>query len=152
MSDANTQHPTLFTPIQLGPHTLPNRLVMAPMTRNRAGEGNVASDLAVTYYEQRASAGLIVTEGTVKRSSRMESSACGCWESVSRIEACTRNAGVGPLPNAGGGAMRIGRVEFDRNGGSVRTVATKHKIFGRIANLGFDPAGIIAFQCDSESL
>jgi N-ethylmaleimide reductase len=64
MSDATTQHPTLFTPIQLGPHTLPNRLVMAPMTRSRAGEGNVPSDLAVTYYEQRASAGLIVTEGT----------------------------------------------------------------------------------------
>ncbi|HEY2739420.1 MAG TPA: alkene reductase [Thermoanaerobaculia bacterium] len=64
MSDANAQHPTLFTPMQLGPHTLPNRIVMAPMTRSRAGEGNVPSDLAVTYYEQRASAGLIVTEGT----------------------------------------------------------------------------------------
>src|SRR5436309_15550631 len=64
MSDANAQHPTLFTPIQLGPHTLPNRIVMAPMTRSRAGEGNVPSDLAVTYYAQRASAGLIVTEGT----------------------------------------------------------------------------------------
>src|SRR5438874_2242039 len=64
MSDVHTQHPTLFTPIQLGPHTLPNRIVMAPMTRNRAGAGNAPTDLAVTYYEQRASAGLIVTEGT----------------------------------------------------------------------------------------
>jgi N-ethylmaleimide reductase len=64
MSDTNPQHPTLFTPIQLGPNTLPNRIVMAPMTRSRAGEGNVPSDLAVTYYEQRASAGLIISEGT----------------------------------------------------------------------------------------
>jgi N-ethylmaleimide reductase len=39
-------------------------MVMAPMTRNRAGAGNVPGDLAVTYYAQRASAGLIVTEGT----------------------------------------------------------------------------------------
>ena len=53
MSDANA-HPTLFTPIQLGPYTLPNRLVMAPMTRNRAGGGTSRSVLAVTYYAQRA--------------------------------------------------------------------------------------------------
>lgn len=55
---------TLFSPIQLGPHTLPNRMVMAPMTRNRAGEGNVPQALNVEYYAQRASAGLIITEGS----------------------------------------------------------------------------------------
>lgn len=43
---------------------LPNRLVMAPMTRSRAGEGNVATELMATYYRQRASAGLIISEGT----------------------------------------------------------------------------------------
>ena len=64
MSDTDLQTSTLLTPFQLGPNTLPNRMVMAPMTRSRAGEGNVPSQLAVTYYEQRASAGLIVTEGT----------------------------------------------------------------------------------------
>jgi N-ethylmaleimide reductase len=58
------QHPTLHSPVQVGPYTLRNRMVMAPMTRNRAVTGNVPSDLAVTYYAQRASAGLIVTEGT----------------------------------------------------------------------------------------
>ena len=58
------QHPTLLTPVQLGPYTLRNRMVMAPMTRNRAGEGNVPSASSATYYAQRASAGLIVTEGT----------------------------------------------------------------------------------------
>ena len=58
------QHPTLHSPVQVGPYTLRNRMVMAPMTRSRAVAGNVPSDLAVTYYAQRASAGLIVTEGT----------------------------------------------------------------------------------------
>lgn len=43
---------------------LPNRVIMAPMTRNRAGEGNVPTELNAKYYKQRASAGLIVSEGT----------------------------------------------------------------------------------------
>src|SRR5690606_29647327 len=54
----------LFAPFRLGPLTLPNRIVMAPMTRNRAGEGNVPTPLNAEYYRQRASAGLIVTEGS----------------------------------------------------------------------------------------
>jgi N-ethylmaleimide reductase len=54
---------TLFSPIQLGPYTLPNRMAMAPMTRNRAGSGNVPQALNAEYYAQRASAGLIITEG-----------------------------------------------------------------------------------------
>ena len=54
----------LFTPIQLGNLTLPNRIVMAPLTRMRAGEGNVATKLNATYYAQRASAGLIISEAT----------------------------------------------------------------------------------------
>ena len=54
----------LFSPYRLGPLQLPNRMVMAPMTRNRAGPGNVPGPLNATYYAQRAGAGLIVTEGT----------------------------------------------------------------------------------------
>lgn len=54
----------LLTPVQVGPYRLPNRMVMAPLTRNRAGEGNVPTDLMATYYRQRASAGLIVSEAT----------------------------------------------------------------------------------------
>ena len=54
----------LFTPIKIGSIELRNRIVMAPLTRNRAGEGNVPQDMNVTYYEQRASAGLIITEAT----------------------------------------------------------------------------------------
>ncbi len=54
----------LFTPYPLGPLTLPNRVIMAPMTRNRAGPGQVPTELMATYYAQRASAGLIITEAT----------------------------------------------------------------------------------------
>ncbi len=53
----------LFSPLQLGPSTLTNRIVMAPMTRNRAAEGNIPQEINRLYYEQRASAGLIITEG-----------------------------------------------------------------------------------------
>jgi N-ethylmaleimide reductase len=54
----------LFEPFQLGPITLPNRLVMAPLTRNRAIAGLVPNPLAIEYYGQRASAGLLVTEAS----------------------------------------------------------------------------------------
>jgi len=54
----------LFSPIIIGPNTLRSRIVMAPLTRNRAGEGNVPQDMNVKYYRQRASAGLIITEAT----------------------------------------------------------------------------------------
>ena len=55
----------LFEPFKLGPITLPNRLVMAPLTRNRAvPPGMVPSPLAVDYYGQRASAGLLITEAS----------------------------------------------------------------------------------------
>jgi N-ethylmaleimide reductase len=55
----------LFEPFKLGPITLPNRLVMAPLTRNRAvPPGMVPSPLATDYYGQRASAGLLITEAS----------------------------------------------------------------------------------------
>jgi N-ethylmaleimide reductase len=53
-----------FTPVRVGHYTLPNRLVMAPMTRSRAKFDGTPSELAAEYYSQRASVGLIVTEGT----------------------------------------------------------------------------------------
>lgn len=52
----------LFTPITIGPHELPNRIFMAPMTRNRAPD-NLPNMLMKTYYCQRSEAGLIITEG-----------------------------------------------------------------------------------------
>jgi N-ethylmaleimide reductase len=54
----------LFLPYRLGDIELSNRLVMAPMTRSRALEHNVPNPVAAIYYEQRASAGLIITEAT----------------------------------------------------------------------------------------
>ena len=54
----------LFSPVKLGAISLSNRIVMAPLTRNRAGEGGVPQDINVTYYEQRATAGLIISEAT----------------------------------------------------------------------------------------
>jgi 2,4-dienoyl-CoA reductase-like NADH-dependent reductase (Old Yellow Enzyme family) len=53
-----------FTPVRVGRYTLPNRLVMAPMTRSRARSDGTPGELAAEYYSQRASVGLIVTEGT----------------------------------------------------------------------------------------
>jgi N-ethylmaleimide reductase len=63
LTQTEPQEP-LFSPYRLGEIELNNRLVMAPMTRSRAIEHNVPNPLAATYYAQRASAGLIVTEAT----------------------------------------------------------------------------------------
>jgi N-ethylmaleimide reductase len=55
----------LFQPMELGPYRLPHRIVMAPLTRSRAGQpGNVPTRLMACYYAQRASAALIISEAT----------------------------------------------------------------------------------------
>jgi NADH:flavin oxidoreductase / NADH oxidase family len=54
----------LFAPFQPGDLTLANRLVMAPMTRNRAGEDGVVPPMMAAHYRDRAGAGLIITEST----------------------------------------------------------------------------------------
>ena len=56
--------PTLFDPLKAGDLLLPNRILMAPLTRRRAGEGRAPNALMAKYYEQRASAGLILSEAT----------------------------------------------------------------------------------------
>ncbi|WP_341486283.1 alkene reductase [Pararhizobium sp. A13] len=54
----------IFTPVHIGRYELPNRLVMAPMTRSRANDDDgVPTDIVATYYSQRAGAGLIISEG-----------------------------------------------------------------------------------------
>jgi N-ethylmaleimide reductase len=55
---------SLFQPLKLGKLHLPNRIIMAPLTRMRAGPENVPTALNANYYSQRASAGLIICEGT----------------------------------------------------------------------------------------
>ena len=65
MQDRPTKtSPNLFSPIEIGPLKLPNRIVMAPLTRSRAGEGNVPTSLSALYYAQRATAGLIISEAS----------------------------------------------------------------------------------------
>lgn len=56
--------PNLLSPARIGRYAVPHRVVMAPMTRSRAGAGGIPSELAATYYQQRASAALIVTEAS----------------------------------------------------------------------------------------
>ena len=57
-------YPHLLAPLDLGFTTLPNRVLMAPLTRLRAGDTNIPNALMAAYYRQRASAGLILTEAT----------------------------------------------------------------------------------------
>jgi 2,4-dienoyl-CoA reductase-like NADH-dependent reductase (Old Yellow Enzyme family) len=57
--------PTLFDSLRVGDLTLPNRIVMAPLTRSRAGAARIPNALMAEYYVQRASAGLILTEATI---------------------------------------------------------------------------------------
>ena len=65
MSHSSTTTPALFTPFRIGDIAVSNRIVMAPLTRNRATHGNDAPNaLNVEYYRQRAGAGLIITEAT----------------------------------------------------------------------------------------
>lgn len=56
--------PTLFDPLDIGELHLPNRIILAPLTRCRASQGRVPNELMANYYVQRASAGLILTEAT----------------------------------------------------------------------------------------
>lgn len=57
--------PSLFDPLQLGALTLPNRILMAPLTRVRAGRSHIANALMAEHYAQRASAGLLIAEATM---------------------------------------------------------------------------------------
>ena len=54
----------LFQPLQLGAISIPNRIIMAPLTRARSGLSRIPNDLMLEHYRQRTSAGLIITEAT----------------------------------------------------------------------------------------
>ena len=68
--------PNLFTPVRLGALEAPNRIVMAPLTRMRAGPGRLPTSLMAEYYAQRAGAGLIINEATA-----ISQQATGCPDS-----------------------------------------------------------------------
>ena len=72
--------PALFDPLQLGPIELPNRIVMAPLTRARSCTDAVPNELMAAYYAQRASAGLLITEATgINREGLGWPNAPGLW-------------------------------------------------------------------------
>jgi len=71
---------SLFDPLELGALELPNRIVMAPLTRARAGRDAVPNELMAAYYAQRASAGLIISEATgISREGLGWPNAPGLW-------------------------------------------------------------------------
>ena len=116
---------SLFQPLTVGAFELPNRIVMAPLTRNRAGAGGVPTDLAVEYYRQRAGAGLIITEGT-------QPSAVGQgYLDTPGLHSDEQVAGwrrVGDAVHRAGGRivvqlMHVGRTAHPDNKGGLETVA-----------------------------
>ncbi|MEY2927943.1 MAG: hypothetical protein RL367_2420, partial [Pseudomonadota bacterium] len=116
----------LFTPLTIGALALANRIVMSPMTRDRAGPGDVPTPLMVDYYRQRASAGLIVTEGV-----QPSAAGKGYWRtpgiwSDAQIEGWARVADA--VHGAGGQIvmqlMHCGRVVVPANRGyDAETIA-----------------------------
>src|SRR5690606_37072552 len=89
---------SLFDPIKLGAIDAPNRIIMAPLTRGRAGPGFVPNELAREYYRQRASAGLIISEATgISQEGLGWPSAPGLWTDA-QVE------GWKPVTDAGDGA------------------------------------------------
>ena len=113
---------SLFDSLELGPITLANRIVMAPLTRDRAGPGQVPTPLMAEYYRQRASAGLIVTEAS---------------------QVCAEGQGYLDTPGIYDGAQVAG---WRRVTDAVHAVGGKIVIqlwhVGRISHVSLQPGGI----------
>lgn len=115
----------LFSPLDLRGLQLPNRIVMSPMTRSRAGDGDVPNEMNAEYYTQRASAGLIVTEGV-----QVSAEGKGYCRTPG-IYTDAQVAGWKLVTNsvhAAGGRIflqlwHVGRVSHPLNNGGVRAVA-----------------------------
>lgn len=144
---ARPYHPrsarALFEPTTAGALKLANRIVMAPLTRNRAGPGLVPTALAVDYYRQRASAGLIIAEATqISAQAQGYSGTPGCY-SDAQVAGWRR---VTDAVHAQGGSIivqlwhcgRISHSEFHKDGAAPvgpSAIRADTKIF--IAGQGF---------------
>ncbi|MEW5631736.1 alkene reductase [Streptomyces hydrogenans] len=120
MTNAPASSP-LFESAPLGPLTLPNRLVMAPMTRNRATADGVPRPLMATYYAQRASAGLIVAEASTPNAVGQTYANITAIHTDAHVTGWRR---VTDAVRAGGGRMFLqlqhgGRVGHPDNSGHV---------------------------------
>lgn len=77
--------PSLFDPIQVGAINAPNRTFMAPLTRQRSTDAHVPTEIMIEYYRQRATAGIIITEGTgISRQGMGWPNAPGLWTAEQR--------------------------------------------------------------------
>ena len=108
---------TLLSPGRIGGLELPNRLFMAPMTRSRAHAGGVPSELAIDYYAQRASAGLILTEGVAPTAVGLGYARTPAIESAEQIAAWKK---ITAAVHAKGGRifmqfMHVGRIGHAAN-------------------------------------
>ena len=115
----------LFSPVALGDLQLANRVVMAPLTRTRSGESGVPNDLVVEHYAQRASVGLIITEGTYPSA---ESRSYPGQPGIVTDEQAAGWARVAEAVHARGGrlvmqVMHGGRVSHPQITGTERIVA-----------------------------
>ena len=133
----------LFEPAQAGALKLANRIVMAPLTRNRAGPGLVPGPLAVEYYAQRASAGLIIAEATqVSAQAQGYADTPGCytddqvrgWKAVTDAVHAKGGTIVVQLWHCG----RVSHTSFQRDGGApVGPSAIRARTKTFVANKGF---------------
>jgi N-ethylmaleimide reductase len=113
---------TLLTPGRIGGLSTPNRLMMAPMTRSRALAGGVPSELAIEYYAQRASAGLISTEGVAPDAVGLGYARTPAIETVEQIAAWKKiTDGV----RAKGGRMFMQFMHVGRIGHSANRYTTE---------------------------
>ena len=114
-----------FESIQVGPWQLPQRFVMAPLTRNRAGEGQAPGALNAEYYGQRASAGLIISEGTQPSAVGQGYLDTPGIHSPEQVEGWRA---VADAVHAGGGRiviqmMHVGRIAHPDNKNGLESVA-----------------------------
>ena len=115
----------VFENVRIGSWDLPQRFVMAPLTRNRAGAGGVPTELNARYYAQRASAGLIITEGTQPSAVGQGYLNTPGIHTPEQVEGWRR---VADAVHAQGGRivvqlMHVGRIAHPANKGGLETVA-----------------------------
>lgn len=135
--------PTLFDPITIGALSLANRIVMAPLTRDRAGPGLVPGALAAEYYAQRATAGLIISEATqISAQAQGYSDTPGCysdaqvagWRTVTDAVHAVGGKIIVQLWHTG----RVSHVSFQPNGAApVAPSAIRAKTKTFVAGEGF---------------
>ena len=106
--------PSLFDPLDVGALRLDNRIVMAPLTRQRAGEDGVPTELHAEHYAQRATAGLLVTEGAFPSfrsrafpgQTGLADDAVAAWQAARAARAAQEEAAAPPAADVPTGRVR----------------------------------------------